>query len=124
VLLRIEKNLSSGTSSPLSDDRTILTIEGEETIMEPLRSIQRDAMATTITLKKIPSGLYESLKESASLHRRSLNGEIIALLEEKFQAGRRRPEDFLASARALRGTLKGVWLTEAIMTRAKKEGRP
>jgi len=92
--------------------------------MEPLRSIPQDAMATTITLKKIPSGLYENLKESASRHRRSMNGEIIALLEEKFQAGRRRPEDILASARTLRGTLKGVWLTEAIMTRAKKEGRP
>jgi hypothetical protein len=92
--------------------------------MEPLRSIDHQTMATTITLKKIPAGLYESLKESASRHRRSLNGEIIALLEERLQARRNRPEDVLASARALRKRFKGAWMTMATIDRAKKEGRP
>jgi len=81
-------------------------------------------MATTITLKKIPAGLYESLKESASRNRRSLNGEIIALLEKKLQARRRSPEEVLASARALRKRFKDAWMTTAVIDRAKKEGRP
>jgi plasmid stability protein len=34
-----------------------------------------------ITLKNIPDDLYDRVKESARLHRRSINGEIIARLE-------------------------------------------
>jgi len=80
-------------------------------------------MATTITLKKIPSELYESLKESAARHRRSLNSEIIALLEDKLRSGRRSPEDVLASIRALRKRLGGASMPLSMIDRAKKEGR-
>jgi hypothetical protein len=117
----LEKKLAWDSSLFLG---SILTNEEKETILEPLWSISPKAMATTITLKKIPAGLYESLNESASRHRRSLNGKIIALLEEKLQAKKRRPEDILASARALRKQIRGAWMTTVMIDRAKKEGRP
>ena len=45
-------------------------------------------MPTTLTLKSIPDEVYERLKASAEVHRRSLNSEAIACLESAFK-----PED-------------------------------
>jgi plasmid stability protein len=39
-----------------------------------------DTMAS-ITIKNIPDHLYEALKDSAALHHRSINGEVIDCLE-------------------------------------------
>lgn len=38
-------------------------------------------MPTTLTLKNIPDEVYERLKLSAAVHRRSLNSEAIVCLE-------------------------------------------
>jgi plasmid stability protein len=40
----------------------------------------------SITVKNIPSDLYEQLKESAVANHRSLNGEIIACIERRWEA--------------------------------------
>ncbi len=45
-------------------------------------------MPTTLTLKNIPDDVYERLKDSADLHRRSLNSEAIVCLESVLFAGR------------------------------------
>jgi len=81
-------------------------------------------MSTTITVKNIPTGLYERLKQSAVLHHRSINSEIIALIEERLAAKKRNPEDFLASARALREKTGRYELKKEFIDRAKREGRP
>jgi plasmid stability protein len=39
-----------------------------------------------LTLKNIPSGLHQRLKARAELHHRSLNREILALLESLLEA--------------------------------------
>ena len=39
-------------------------------------------MLATITLKNIPDELYDRLKEVANIHHRSINGEVIACLEQ------------------------------------------
>jgi plasmid stability protein len=80
-------------------------------------------MATTITLKNIPSGLYDQLKESAARHHRSINSEIIALMEESLSAKKMNPEDYLASARILREKTGRYQLKKAFIDRAKREGR-
>jgi plasmid stability protein len=80
-------------------------------------------MATTITLKNIPSGLYDQLKESATRHHRSINSEIIALMEETLSAKKMNPEDYLASARILREKTGRYQLKKAFIDRAKREGR-
>ena len=80
-------------------------------------------MAINITLKNIPSDLHKDLKSSAARHRRSLNSEIISLLEERLSPRRRAPEEVLAAASALKERMKGVWLTPEMIDQAKKEGR-
>lgn len=81
-------------------------------------------MGTTITIKNIPAGLYERLKQSAAVHHRSINSEVIALIEESVSARKRKPEDFLASARALREKAARYELQKDFIDRAKREGRP
>jgi plasmid stability protein len=81
-------------------------------------------MATTITVKNIPADLYDHLKQSAALHHRSINSEIIALIEQSLAAKKMRPEDFLASARILREKTGRYQLKKDFFDRAKREGRP
>ena len=78
----------------------------------------------TITLKKIPDDLYETLKMRAKLHRRSLNSEIITILED---ATMTRPVDvdaILAKAEQLREKTAGYSLNDEMLRRMKDEGRP
>ena len=78
----------------------------------------------TITLKSIPDSLYERLKEAAEAHRRSLNSEVLVLLE---RALGQRPADAaeaLARVRAVRRAAGNRPLTDAAITAAKGEGRP
>lgn len=80
-------------------------------------------MAINITVKNIPPDLHKDLKSSAARHRRSLNSEIIALLEERLRPRKRPPEEVLAAARVLRERMKGVWITPEMIDRARREGR-
>ncbi len=81
-------------------------------------------MGTTITIKNIPPKLYDLLKRSASLHHRSINSEVIALIEERVSARKRNPEELLASARALREKTGRYELKKEFIDQAKREGRP
>jgi plasmid stability protein len=80
-------------------------------------------MATNITLKKIPAGLHEDIKASAVRHRRSINSEILALLEEELRPRRRTVDEILASTRIVRERMKNVWLDDRKIDQAKREGR-
>jgi len=80
-------------------------------------------MATNITLKKIPAGLHEEIKASAVRHRRSINSEILAILDEGLHPRRRTADDILASARVIRERLKNVWLDDLKIDQSKREGR-
>jgi plasmid stability protein len=80
-------------------------------------------LATNITLKKIPAGLHEDIKASAVRHRRSINSEILALLEEGLRPRRRTADEILASARVVREKMKNVWLDDRKIDQAKREGR-
>lgn len=62
-------------------------------------------MATSITLKNIPDHVYNSLRVAADAHHRSLNGEIIACLEQSLMPVKNNAAEQLAKARALRQTL-------------------
>lgn len=59
-------------------------------------------MSTTLTLKNVPDGIYQRLKESAAAHRRSLNSEAIVCLESVLLPRRVPARERLARARALR----------------------
>ncbi|HXJ84196.1 MAG TPA: hypothetical protein VMS64_36620 [Candidatus Methylomirabilis sp.] len=78
----------------------------------------------TLTVKNIPQPVVDRLKQRATLHRRSLNLEVIACLEAIVQATPVDPEALLAGIRDLRVRPKGIRLTDRILTRLKAAGRP
>ena len=43
-------------------------------------------MPTTITIRRVPDEVHERLKERAARHRRSLNSEVLNILEEEIGA--------------------------------------
>jgi len=80
---------------------------------------------TTITIKNIPDDVYARLKEQAKYNRRSVNSEVIVLMERATIAYRTDAdvEKILADAKALRDSMNFV-ATEEEINRAKNEGRP
>ena len=76
-----------------------------------------------ITLKSLPRPLHRTLKERAVRHKRSLNQEVIAVLEEAVAPSRRLDvEAMIAKVRALRSKYDFVATPEEI-DRFKREGR-
>ena len=63
--------------------------------MEPL-------MAVNLSIKNAPNEMVRRLKERAARHHRSLQGELLAILEDAVQTPRTlSPEDVLAEVRRL-----------------------
>ncbi|MGD2086668.1 MAG: DNA-binding protein [Candidatus Aminicenantes bacterium] len=81
-------------------------------------------MPATITIKNIPFHLYDILKKNAARNHRSINNEVISLIEKMYLSVKIRPEEFLANARELRKKTRNFLLTEDILDKAKNEGRP
>lgn len=80
-------------------------------------------MATSITLKNIPDHVYNSLRAAADAHHRSLNGEIIACLEQSLFPAKSNALEHLANARALRQTLVPYHFDVTEIAAAIKQGR-
>ena len=78
----------------------------------------------SITVKNIPDHAYEILKQVATSHHRSINSEIIRLIEKATISKQFYPEQHLVQARRSRGKTKEILLTEEILQGAKEEGRP
>lgn len=76
-----------------------------------------------ITLKNIPLNLYESLKESAKNHHRSINGEAIACLEKSVGVHKIDPQETVDRIMNIRNKIKVPKLTERILRNAKESGR-
>ena len=77
-----------------------------------------------LTIKNIPDALYEKVKASAEASRRSINSEIIVLIERAFQSYRPGPEEVDAEASRLREMTSHYHLTEEELNKWKNEGRP
>jgi plasmid stability protein len=76
-----------------------------------------------ITLKALSVPLHRQLKARAARHKRSLNQEVIAVLEEAVAPSKRIDvEAMIAKTRALRNSLKFTTTPEEI-DRFKREGR-
>ena len=76
-----------------------------------------------VTIKDLPPRLHRALKARALANKRSLNWEVIDIIE---QAVERRPldvEEFLTRIAPVRERIKGPHLSEVLLTRAKGEGR-
>lgn len=80
----------------------------------------------TITIKNIPDNVYDRLKEQAKANHRSLNSEVIVLMERASMLYRTDAdvERILAGARATRAMTSNYLLTEEDIDAAINEGRP
>jgi plasmid stability protein len=94
--------------------------------MQPLwlHSGSEKAMPVNLTLKNVPDEVYERLKHSAALHRRSLNSEAILCLEMAIVPTSIPPAERLARARALRATLPQKRYSVKNIHADKQQGRP
>ena len=80
-------------------------------------------MTATLTLKSIPDEVYERLKASAAVHRRSMNSEAIVCLESVLLPGKIAPAERLARAQALRASLPQGKFRAKDIDALKREGR-
>lgn len=78
----------------------------------------------TLTLKNIPENLYNQLKESARLHHRSINSEIIYCVERTVNPHKISVTEHLEIARQLRANTANHLLTDEEINQTKSEGRP
>ena len=81
-------------------------------------------MPANITIKNIPDPLHERLKQSAELNHRSINSEVIALLERALFPIRMGHEERLARANVLRQDIAPYVVTPEDIEAAIEEGRP
>ena len=80
-------------------------------------------MPTTLTLKNIPDAVYDRLKLSAEIHRRSMNSEAIVCLEAALLPAKVTTSERLARARELRGALPKGQFRARDVDAMKREGR-
>jgi plasmid stability protein len=87
--------------------------------MEPNR--YHEGIVLNLTLKNIPAELHARLKASADANRRSLNREILALLEAQLEAP---VTDVVAELRALEDFVTSLpQVDHARVTRYRNAGR-
>ena len=80
-------------------------------------------MPTTLTLKNIPDAVYDRLKLSAEMHRRSMNSEAIVCLAAALLPSRVDAAERLVRARALRMALPDGKFRARDIDAMKREGR-
>ena len=78
---------------------------------------------STVTVKDLSEKLHRQLKARALRHHRSLNSEIIALLEAATAPQKVDPDTLLARAASLRGQVAGR-LTDSRLAALRNAGRP
>lgn len=78
----------------------------------------------TITLKNIPDPTYKTLKQLAAEHHRSVNSEVIHLIEKATKSTKLDPNQHLLMARTLRQKTKGHTINNVTLSELKDEGRP
>ncbi len=72
-----------------------------------------------ITVKNIPDDVYDQLKQSAKINRRSINQEIIVCIESSIQSTVIEPQQFLNNARRLRKITADHPISNEELTRVK-----
>ena len=77
----------------------------------------------SFTVKNIPTDIYESLKQAAKSNRRSINSEIIFIIENAVTSKRTQPEESLVRARLFREKTANYTITDREFMEAKQAGR-
>ncbi len=77
----------------------------------------------TLTVKNIPSDLYNQLKKTAKAHRRSMNSEIIVCIERTLHSRKIDVNEIIARAKNLRDKTAKYPITDEKFAQAKNMGR-
>ena len=77
-----------------------------------------------LNIKSIPEDLYRELKNAAKMHHRSINSEVIAILEPVLMHTKITREQHLENARNIRSRVKPGTISIQDITNAIHEGRP
>ena len=78
----------------------------------------------SLTIRDIPEDLHVTLRQEAAANGRSINKEVLLLLRTALVTRRQKdPGENLRRAQALRKRMKGVWIDEEFLQKAKSEGR-
>jgi len=75
----------------------------------------------TLTIKGVPPELHEKLKARAKRHRRSMNNELLTILERTLTPARKSAEEAIAEAEALNDRIGKTF--PDIVNEAKRKGR-
>ncbi len=78
----------------------------------------------SITVKNIPDNVYEQLKQTATINHRSINSEIICIIEKATLSKSFLPKRHLALAKRSREKTRKFLLTDDTLQAVKEEGRP
>ena len=76
-----------------------------------------------ITVKNIPEPVYSALKQAADQDHRSLNGQIIYLIEQGLRHNKIITDSVLETAQSYRVKTAGFSLTKDILNSAREYGR-
>jgi plasmid stability protein len=76
-----------------------------------------------VTLKNIPNELYERVKLNAKANHRSINNELIAIIEQSVMPQPLDIQAWLDKARHLRELTAHYVISDEALTRLKNEGR-
>lgn len=79
-------------------------------------------MNATLSLKEVPAATHKMLKMRAEQNHRSLNSEILAILEAVVNSQKVDAHEQLRRARALRSKFTGT-IVDAELMAAKRSGR-
>ena len=77
-----------------------------------------------LTIKNIPETLYQQLKSSAEMHRRSINSEVLVCLEKTLLANTTSSNERLERIERLRANIKPNEITSFDIDQAIEHGRP
>ncbi len=77
----------------------------------------------TVTIKNIPEQIYERIKAQAKINHRSINGEILSILEQAISIPPIDVKATLERTRKIRERTAHYVITDEEMSKWKKEGR-
>ncbi|MCK5200642.1 MAG: Arc family DNA-binding protein [Spirochaetales bacterium] len=77
-----------------------------------------------LNIKSMAEDLYRELKNAAKMHHRSINSEVIAILEPVLMHTKITREQHLENARNIRSRVKPGTISIQDITNAIHEGRP
>ena len=76
----------------------------------------------TLTIKGVPPDLHEKLKKRAERHRRSMNNELLTILERTLTSSRLSAEEAISQAEALNRDIDASF-ESTLIEDGKQEGR-